>query len=127
MTFVTVELDKFTLQEIDCRTDLQKLIYTMRTLHTVTQPTQFPQFWNEEWLKVAIDELDSRKMTPDEKASLEILIARNAEAVNKEKRQLQKSVTNLLALNLLTVEQIATSLGVSVDFVLTVQRQLSVN
>ena len=66
-------------------------------------------------------------MTPDEKASLEILIARNAEAVNKEKRQLQKSVANLLALNLLTVEQIATSLGVSVDFVLTVQRQLAVN
>ena len=127
MTFVTVELDKFTLQEIDCQTDLQKLIYTMRTIHTVTQPTQFPQFWNEEWLKVAIDELDSRKMTPDEKASLEILIARNAEAVNKEKRQLQKSVTNLLALNLLTVEQIATSLGVSVDFILSVQRQLVVN
>ena len=127
MTFVTVELDKFTLQEIDCQTDLQKLIYTMRTIHTVTQPTQFPQFWNEEWLKVAIDELDSRKMTPDEKASLEILIARNAEAVNKEKRQLQKSVTNLLALNLLTVEQIATSLGVSVDLVLSVQRQLVVN
>ena len=126
MTFVTVELDKFTLQEVDCQTDLQKLIYTMKMIHTVTQPTQFPQFWNEEWLKVAIDELDSRKMTPDEKASLEILIARNAEAVNKEKRQLQKSVSNLLSLNLLTIEQIATSLGTSVDFVKSVQQQLTV-
>lgn len=28
MTFITLELDKFTLQEIDCQTDLQKLIYT---------------------------------------------------------------------------------------------------
>ncbi len=46
MTFVTVELDKFTLQELDCQTDLQKLIYTMRTLHTFTQPTQFPKFWD---------------------------------------------------------------------------------
>ena len=127
MTFVTVELDKFTLQEADCQTDLQKLIYTMKMIHTVTQPTQFPQFWNEEWLKVAIDELDSRKMTPDEKASLEILIARNAEAVNKEKRQLQKMIANFLELNLLTVEQIATSAGVSVDFVKSVQRQLSAN
>jgi predicted transposase/invertase (TIGR01784 family) len=125
MTFVTVELDKFTLQEADCQTDLQKLIFTMKTIHTVTQPTQFPQFWNEEWLKVAIDELDSRKMTPDEKASLEILIARNAEAVNKEKRQLQKSVSNLLGLNLLTIEQIATSLGTTVDYVKSVQRQLN--
>ncbi len=124
MTFVTVELDKFTLQEADCQTDLQKLIYTMKTIHTVTQPTQFPKFWDEEWLKVAIDELDSRKMTPDEKASLEILIARNAEAVNKEKRQLQKMIANFLELNLLTVEQIATSAGVSVDFVKSVQRQL---
>jgi hypothetical protein len=98
----------------------------MKMTHTVTQPTQFPQFWNEEWLKVvAIDELDSRKMTPDEKASLEILIARNAESVNKEKRQLQKIVANLLSLNLLTVEQIATSTGISVDFVLSVQKQLS--
>ncbi len=125
MTFITVELDKFTLQEADCQTDLQKLIYTMKTIHTVTQPTQFPKFWDEEWLKVAIDELDSRKMTPDEKASLEILIARNAESVNKEKRQLEKSVANLLSLNLLTVEQIANSLSVKVDFVLSVQQKLS--
>jgi predicted transposase/invertase (TIGR01784 family) len=127
MTFITVELDKFALQEADCQTDLEKLIYTMRTIHTFTQPTQFPKFWNEEWLKTAIDELDSRKMSPDEKASLEILIARNAEAVNKEKRQMEKSITNLLSLNLLTVEQIATSLGVSVDIVLSVQRQLPAN
>lgn len=125
MTFVTVELDKFMLQEIDCQTDLQKLIYTMKTIHTVTQPTQFPKFWDEEWLKVAIDELDSRKMTPDEKASLEMLIARNAEAINKERRQLQKIIANLLELNLLTVEQIAASAGVSVDFVKSVQRELS--
>jgi hypothetical protein len=96
----------------------------MKMIHTVTQPTQFPQFWNEEWLKVAIDELDSRKMIPDEKASLEILIARNAESVNKEKRQLQKIVANLLSLNLLTVELIATSTGIWVDFVLSVQKQL---
>jgi predicted transposase/invertase (TIGR01784 family) len=125
MSFVTIELDKFSLQESSCQTDLQKLIYTMKTIHTFTKPTQFPQFWNEEWLKVAIDELDSRKMTPDEKASLEILIARNAEAVNKEKRQLQKMIANFLELNLLTVEQIAKSVGVSEDFVLSVQRQLS--
>ena len=129
MTFITVELDKFTLQEVDCQTDLQKLIYTMKTIHThtFTNPIQFPKFWDEDWLKVAIDELDSRKMSPDEKASLEILIARNAEAVNKEKRQLQKMIANFLELNLLTVEQIATSAGVSVDFVKSVQRQRSAN
>ena len=138
MTFVTVELDKFTLQEIDCQTDLQKLIYTMRTIHTVTQPTQFPQFWNEEWLKVAIDELDSRKMTPDEKASLEILIARNAESVKAEGKKIKEAresenlavktemVINAVSMGL-TVEQCAKLANVSVDFVLSVQRQFSAN
>lgn len=132
MTFVTVELDKFTLQEVDCQTDLQKLIYTMRTIHTVTQPTQFPQFWNEEWLKVAIDELDSRKMTPDEKASLEILIARNAESVKAESRKIKEAeqrvkaemVTNALNMGL-TVEQCAKLANVSAEFVLSVQQQLT--
>ena len=134
MTFVTVELDKFTLQEADCQTDLQKLIYTMKTIHTVTQPTQFPQFWNEEWLRVAIDELDSRKMTPDEKASLEILIARNAESVKAESRKIKEAreaekietLKNALAMGL-TIEQCASLVSVSVDFVKSVQRQLSGN
>ena len=98
----------------------------METTDT-NKPTQFPEYWDEEWLQIAIDELDRRKLTHDERASLEILIARNAEAVNKEKRQLQKMVANFLALNLLTIEQIATSVGVSEDFVLSVQQKLSVN
>jgi predicted transposase/invertase (TIGR01784 family) len=138
MTFVTVELDKFILQEADCQTDLQKLIFTMKTIHTVTQPTQFPQFWNEEWLKVAIDELDSRKMTPDEKASLEILIARNAESVKAESKKIkeakqeakQEEKIDLIVKSLakgLNIELIADIVGTSVDFVKSVKRQLSEN
>ncbi|MBB6005035.1 Rpn family recombination-promoting nuclease/putative transposase [Arcicella rosea] len=134
MTFITIELDKFTLQEVDCQTDLHKLIYTMKTIHTVTQPTQFPKFWDEEWLKVAIDELDSRKMTPDEKASLEILIARNAESVKaesrriKEARQIEKIETIKNALKMgLTVEQCALLVNVSTDFVISVQQQILAN
>ncbi len=134
MTFVTVELDKFTLQELDCQTDLQKLIYTMRTIHTITQPTQFPKFWDEEWLKVAIDELDSRKMTPDEKASLEMLIARNAESVKAESKKIKQAVdvktletvTKALAKGL-DIQTVADIADVSTDFVLSVQRQLSIN
>ena len=132
MTFVTVELDKFTLDEADCQTDLQKLIYTMKTIHTVTQPKQFPKFWDEEWLKVAIDELDSRKMTPDEKASLEILIARNAESVKAESKKIAEAkkqekietIKNALKMGL-TVEQCALLVSVSEDFVKTLQKQLT--
>lgn len=140
MTFVTVELDKFTLQEADCQTDLQKLIFTMKTIHThtFTNPIQFPKFWDEEWLKVAIDELDSRKMTPDEKASLEILIARNAESVKAESRKIKEAreaenlavktetVKNALTMGL-TIGQSAKLANVSEDFVKSVQRQLSAN
>jgi predicted transposase/invertase (TIGR01784 family) len=134
MTFVTVELDKFTLQEVDCQTDLQKLIYTMKTIHThtFTNPIQFPKFWDEDWLKVAIDELDSRKMTPDEKASLEILIARNAESVKAESKKIKEAreaekvetITKSL-LRGLDLELIADIAGTSVDFVKSVHRQLA--
>ncbi len=133
MTFITVELDKFTLQAIDCKKDLQKLIYTMKTIHTVTQPTQFPKFWDEEWLKVAIDELDSRKMTPDEKASLEILIARNAEAVKAESKRIEEAknqekelfVKSLLQQTDFDENKIAILAGTTIDFVNAVKQKLN--
>ncbi|WP_309959189.1 MULTISPECIES: PD-(D/E)XK nuclease family transposase [unclassified Arcicella] len=136
MSFITVELDKFVLQESDCQTDLEKLIYTMKTIHTVTKPTQFPKFWDEEWLKVAIDELDSRKMTPDEKASFEILIARNAEAVKAESKKIKEAeakkeilvktetIENGLSMGL-TVEQCAKLAGVSIEFVKNILEKIS--
>ena len=71
-------------------------------------------------------------MTPDEKASLEILIARNAKSVKAESRKIKQAldlknietVTNALSMGL-TVEQSAKLANVSVDFVKSVQRQLS--
>ncbi len=90
ITYVTVELDKFKLSTQDVRTDLEKLVYTMKTIHTTTQPTQFPPFWNEEWLQVAIDELDKRKMTPDERFAYERTLAINAEAIRVVNAQVQE-------------------------------------
>ena len=108
----------------------------------INKPTQFPEYWDEEWLQIAIDELDRRKLTHDERASLEILIARNAEAVKavsrkiaeakKEGREEEKlavkteMVTNALNLGL-TVEQCVSIISVSEDFVLNIQRQLTAN
>ncbi|MEA5259814.1 Rpn family recombination-promoting nuclease/putative transposase [Arcicella aquatica] len=133
MTFVTIELNKFELQEADCQTDLEKLIYTMKTIHTVTQPIQFPQFWNEEWLKVAIDELDSRKMTPDERASFEMVVARNAEAVKAENKKIAEIrladkvhiVQNLLSQTDFDLEKIAKIADVTLDFVKNIQQKLN--
>ena len=106
----------------------------MKTTDT-NKPTQFPEYWDEDWLKIAIDELDSRKMTPDEKASLEILIARNAEAVKAESRKIAEAenkkslhfVTGLLHQTDFDINKIANLAGVSVEFVLNIQQKLSVN
>ncbi|PRY47035.1 putative transposase/invertase (TIGR01784 family) [Spirosoma oryzae] len=130
MTFITVELAKFNKQVAQVETDLEKLVYTMKTLHT-TEPTQYPAFWDEEWLKRAINELDTRKMTPEERAYFARVTAANAEAVKAEKQKIREAVEqkevdtikNLLSLNMLTVSQIANTVGVSEDFVHTISQE----
>lgn len=105
----------------------------MKTIHTVTQPIQFPQFWNEEWLKIAIDELDSRKMTPDERASFEILVARNALAVKNENKKIAEIrladkiqiVQNLLSQTDFDLEKIAQIADVTLDFAKNIQQKLN--
>ncbi|MEZ0485779.1 Rpn family recombination-promoting nuclease/putative transposase [Fibrella aquatica] len=124
LSFITVELAKFSKQIAEIETDLEKLVYTMKTLHT-NEPTQYPAFWNEEWLKRAIDELDTRKMSPEERAYFARVTAANAEAVKAEKQKIKEAVEqkeietvkNLLGLGVLTVNQIAQTVSVSEEFV----------
>lgn len=138
MTFITVELAKFSKQVAEIETDLEKLVYTMKTLHT-TEPTQYPAFWNEEWLKRAIDELDTRKMTPEERAYFARVTAANAEAVKAEKQKIQdaeerkevavktEAITKALKRGKLTIEEIAEDSSVSIDFVIEIQHGLAQN
>ena len=134
MTFITVELAKFNKQLADIETDLDKLVYTMKKIHK-TEPTQYPAFWNEEWLKRAIDELDTRKMTPEERAYFARVTAANAEAVKAEKRKIQEAkiavkteaVKKMLTASQLSVEDIASFSSTSVDFVLSIKQTLQVN
>lgn len=108
----------------------------MKTKHTIRQTTQFPKFWDEEWLKIAINELDSRKMLPDEKANLEILIARNAEAVKAESRKIKEArvdenlavktatITNALALGI-DIETIAKISDSTLEFVNAIKNKIN--
>jgi predicted transposase/invertase (TIGR01784 family) len=135
MTFITVELDKFDKDLSDIQSDLDKLIYTMKTVHEVTEPTQFPQFWNEEWLRVAIQELDKRAFTPEQRLSYEMAISANALAVKNEHKKIEEAelkvkaetVARLLKRGKLTVQEIAEDSNSGVDFVLKIQQQLSAN
>lgn len=140
MTFILVELAKFNLNLPDIRTDLDKLIYTMKTIHEVTEPTQYPPFWDEEWLQRAINELDTRKMTAEERYQFARITAINAEAVrrvNEERMEGRaegraegrteaktESVEKALLGGKLSVEEIAECNAVSLDFVLAIQQQV---
>ena len=134
MTFITVELAKFKKQLIDIQTDLDKLIYTMKNLHTVTKASQFPKFWNEEWLKKAISEVDLRAMTPEQKLSYEMTLSANALAIKNENKKIEdaknsekeKFVISLLQQTDFDIYKIATIADVSVEFVRKIQQKLSI-
>lgn len=136
MTFITVELDKFTKDLPAIESNLDKLIYTMKTVHEVSEPTQFPQFWNEEWLQVAIQELDKRALTPEQRLSYEMTISANALAIKNEQKKIQEAeqrkekavkeetVRNALQMGL-TLEQAAKLAEVSIAFVEGIKQSIS--
>lgn len=81
ITFVTIELPKFNKVEKDCQTDLEKLLFTMKALSQVEAPTKYPKFWTEEWIGVAIKELETRKLSKEDRFAYLMTLNRNAEAV----------------------------------------------
>jgi predicted transposase/invertase (TIGR01784 family) len=133
MTFITVELAKFMKPEQEIETDLDKLIYTMKNLHKVTEASQFPKFWDEEWLKKAISEVDLRNMTSEQKLAYEMVISANALAVKNENKKIQeaknveqeKFVRYLLIDGGKTDKQIADISGASIEFIANVKKKLS--
>ncbi len=87
LTYITVELDKFNLTETDISNDLEKLIFTMKNLQTYAKrpATEFPPFWTEDWLKIAIDELDTRLFSAEQYERYAITLAYNASAIEMER------------------------------------------
>ena len=137
LSFITVELDKFSKKPAQVKTDIDKLIYTMKTLHKVKSKRQFPEFWDEEWLKTAIQEVDRSAMSAEKRLAYEMLIAQNAVAVYGEKKKIEEAeertklavktqaIKKLLLRGKATVEEIAEDCEVTSGFVLDVQKQLT--
>ena len=149
LTFITLELAKFKKKLNDIDSDLDKLIYTMKNLHKAKTPKQYPQFWNEEWLDVAIKELETKKLTPEQRFAYEMTISKNAVILRSEEKKIKKAVDKaveiaeekarksaFLALKTesvkkaiqrakLTIQEIAEDNDVTIDFVLDIQNQLS--
>ena len=132
ITYITVELKKFTTAVDDCQTDLEKLIFAMKMLHEVKEPMQFPAFFTEEWLKTAISELDSRNLTPEQRMVYEITMSNNAIAMWQEKertdnalmQQKKEEVRKALILGLDT-SIIAQLNDVSIDFIKEVNAEIN--
>lgn len=131
MTFVTVELDKFSKSENEVLTDLDKLIFTMKNLHSYTETSQFPKFWTEEWLKKAISEIDLKTMTPEQVLAYEMTLSANALAIKNENKKIQEALDNKVidtiknALEVgLPIDQFAKIAGVSIDYATKIKREL---
>ncbi|MGM9507016.1 Rpn family recombination-promoting nuclease/putative transposase [Larkinella sp. GY13] len=128
LSFITVELDKFRKKAGQVKSDIDKLIYTMKTLHKVKNKKQFPEFWNEEWLKAAIQEVDRSAMSAEKRLAYEMLIAQNAAAVHGEKKKIEAIKKSAVIKSLqkgLDPELVAEINDVTLDFVLNIQRSLS--
>jgi predicted transposase YdaD len=99
----------------------------MKTLHTApADPIQWPKFWNEEWLQRAIDELNTRKMTPEERFQFARFTAINAEAVNADKALVLATKMEAVKLGLqkgLPIELVAEINGITEELVRQIQRQ----
>ena len=98
-TYITVELPKFTKSLEELTSDLDKLLYTMKTAHTLpaNKPDYWPVIWNEDWIRLAFDELDRLKMDPEERIAYEMAIVRNASIVFAANERRERERTEALS------------------------------
>ena len=87
LTFILVELNKFQLSAADVRTDLEKLLFTMNNVENPALDLENrPAFWEEDWLKSALDELSTRNVTPEQYEQMMRSLARRASNLQIEQR-----------------------------------------
>lgn len=87
--YIFVELGKFHKKGEDCTTDLDKLIYAMRNGHISRPSIAHPDFMNEDWIRAALEEINTRKMDPEEYALAMMSWAREASEYHAEKKRIQ--------------------------------------
>ncbi len=90
MFHIVVEIAKFNEPKHHIKRDLDKLIYTMKHIHKVTEPIEWPEFWTEEWIEIAIQQLDTHNLSPDERAAYEMTLAHNASVIQMLKEEEKK-------------------------------------
>jgi len=92
ITQVIFELKKWNKEVENIKSDLDKLIYVMKTTAELKVGETFtpPPFWSEEWIQNAIKQLDIAKMTPEEREYAERQIVK-AVAMAEERKNMEES------------------------------------
>ncbi|MBL7814527.1 MAG: Rpn family recombination-promoting nuclease/putative transposase [Saprospiraceae bacterium] len=141
--YVTVELEKFSLSADKVKSDLEKLIFTIKNAHIMAEIAEKPAFWEEDWLKIPIGELDIRTLSPDRYRAYQYWLVNQAE-IEREKEETQKLIVKsktegkiegiiegkieiikeLLKEGLLPINSIAKVAHVTEAFVLDIQEKL---
>ena len=100
ITHIIVEINKFGKEEIEIKSDLDKLIYIMKNLEHIKGADQLPKFLTEDWIEQAMNKLDKSQMTPDQRMHYEMMMAKNAtiiEMLKEEKQQMLKEERKQMA------------------------------
>ncbi len=142
IVFHLIELGKFPIAQnaiSTITTEKEELFYTMKYAHKFDPiKNTAPTFWEKDYFKIPLQRLDTSKMSPLEVALYENAILRAQTEANKVLKDMNEKVTKAidtsktesikkgLAMKVLTIEQIAEMQDVSVDFVKTIQKSLSV-
>lgn len=100
----------------------------MKNLHLVTEAPSYPQFWDEVSLKNAISELDMKNMSDEQLLACEMAISVNVLVIKNEEKKIaaaKAGIKNRFIKNALdqglAISLIAELVGVSVEFVESVQ------
>ncbi len=120
ITYIIVELDKFKKMLPEVKTDLDKLLYTMKLTDTATPEVKLPDFWAENWLDEALKELDKANLTPEQRSQYEMVIAGNmsekvAMELKIEEEVKEKAIINALKMKTFDEKQIASIFEVSIE------------
>jgi len=110
ITHVVVELGKFNKALNEVKTDLDKLLYTMK--QTANKDFQEAAFMREQWLATALKELETANLTADERMNLELDIAHRVTyeddlKIEGAESRSEETAIRMLKKGRLTVEEIA--------------------
>ena len=139
MTLITVELKKFKLKKEAVKTDLEKLIYTVKNAKRMVKvaKNKQPKFMQEDWLATALHELDTKAFSPQKYEAYMRALVQEREQVKVEAKAEAKGkragkaegkaemIANMLRMNM-PISQILEISNSDIAFIESVKAKLKI-